>query len=52
MDPGAVGAVSGLGLLVLLGCVVCIYDKCVDRPRELLPLYNRPSRPTRLFSAA
>jgi hypothetical protein len=48
MDPGAVGAVSGLGLLVLLGCVVCLYDTCVDR-RELLPLYHRAPRPTRLF---
>jgi hypothetical protein len=54
MDTGAVGAVSGLGLLVLLGCVVCLYDKCVDRPRELLPLYHRApqARVTRLFSGA
>lgn len=55
MDAGAVGAVAGLGLLCVVGIVVCIYDRCVDRPQELLPTYHR--RPTqwqvrRLFSDA
>lgn len=44
MDSGSVGAVSGLGLLVLIGCVICLYDRCTERPRELLPThYRRPS---------
>lgn len=44
MDPGSVGAVAGLGLLVLVGGVLCLYDRCVDRPQDRLPLaYRRPS---------
>jgi hypothetical protein len=44
MDPGSVGAGAGLGLAVLLGVVLCIYDRCTERPRELLPThYRRPS---------
>jgi hypothetical protein len=31
MDPGSVGAVAGLGLLLLVGAVLCIRDQCTER---------------------
>ena len=55
MDVGSVGAVAGLGLLLLVGAALCIRDRCTNRPHELLPTYYRrpsQSRVRSLFPAA
>ena len=55
MDVGSVGAVAGLGLLLLVGAALCIRDRCTERSRELLPTYYRrpsQSRVRSLFPAA
>lgn len=43
MDPGGLGAVIGISIIVVIGIVVYVYDKCFKKsnePTSSTPLNN------------
>jgi len=34
MDPGGIGALIGVGIMVVIGCSVYIYDRYVYKPTD------------------
>ena len=42
MDPGGIGALIGIGVMVVFGISVCIYDRCFYKPNDE---YVRVSNP-------
>jgi len=34
MDAGGVGALIGISVMVVIGLAVCIYDRCVYKPKD------------------
>jgi hypothetical protein len=41
MDAGGIGALLGVGIMALIGLSVCIYDRCVYKPKdEYVRIFN------------
>ena len=40
MDAGGLGALIGISVMAVIGLAVCIYDRCVYKPKDEIRVTN------------